>query len=92
MLDSVRAQRMSVKSTIVSEFEEVAAKQGKIIRPLSDELILSESGLDSLCFAILVARLEDKLGVDPFSATGDATFPTTFGDFVRFYENVTLTR
>jgi hypothetical protein len=39
-----------------------------------------------------VARLEDKLGVDPFSATGDATFPTTFGDFVRFYENVTLTR
>ena len=37
---------MSVKSTIVSEFEEVAAKQGKIIRPLSDELILSESGLD----------------------------------------------
>ena len=31
-----------------------------------DDLVLLDSGLDSLCFAILVARLEDELGVDPF--------------------------
>jgi hypothetical protein len=77
---------MSIRSTIVFEIEDVASKQGKIVKPLSDDLVLSESGLDSLCFAILVARLEDKLGTDPFTGA-DANFPVTFGDLVRFYEN-----
>ena len=30
--------------------------------------------------------LEQRLGVDPFSAAEDAHFPVTFGDFVSFYE------
>jgi acyl carrier protein len=46
-----------------------------------------QSGLDSLCFAIVVARLEDELGFDPFRATEDTTFPVTVGDFIKFYEN-----
>jgi hypothetical protein len=44
-------------------------------------------GLDSLCFAVLVTRLEDRLGVDPFSTPGNVDFPLTLGDFVRVYEN-----
>ena len=52
----------------------------------ADDLVLLDSGLDSLCFAILVARLEQRLGVDPFSAAEDVYFPVTFGDFVRFYD------
>jgi hypothetical protein len=48
---------------------------------------LLNSGLDSLCFAIIVARLETLLGVDPFSDSEDARFPVTFGDFVHFYEH-----
>jgi hypothetical protein len=51
-------------------------------------LVLLESGLDSLSFAILVARLEDVLGVDPFTASDDVYFPVTLGDFIKFYENV----
>ncbi len=47
----------------------------------------SSSGLDSLGFAVLVARLEDKLGVDPFTASEDAMFPVTLGDFVKVYEH-----
>jgi hypothetical protein len=46
-----------------------------------------ELGLDSLCFAIIVTRLENDLGVDPFSANEGAPFPVTLGEFVRFYEN-----
>jgi acyl carrier protein len=46
-----------------------------------------DSGLDSLCFAIVVARLEDALGFDPFGATEDARFPVTLGDFIAFYED-----
>jgi hypothetical protein len=38
---------------------------------------------------VLVARLEDKLGVDPFSTAEDSSFPVTLGEFVRVYENAT---
>ena len=78
----------SIRSTIVSQFEQVAAEQRHKLAPLSDERPLMESGLDSLAFAIVVARLEDLLGVDPFSASEDAQFPVTFGDFVRMYETM----
>jgi acyl carrier protein len=55
--------------------------------PLTDDLVLLESGLDSLCFAIVVARLEDALGFDPFSAAEDVDFPVTLSDFIKFYED-----
>jgi len=61
----------------------------KRLAPLTDSLELLNSGLDSLCFAVVVARLEGSLGVDPFSASEDAVFPVTFGEFVKFYENAT---
>jgi hypothetical protein len=35
----------------------------------------------------LVARLEDRLGIDPFSASEEAVFPVTLGDFVKVYEH-----
>ncbi|SDR45678.1 Phosphopantetheine attachment site [Rhizobiales bacterium GAS191] len=78
---------MSVKSTIISEIEDVASEQGKTVAALKDDLPLLDSGLDSLCFAILVSRLEDKLGVDPFTSSEEVYFPVTFGDFVKFYED-----
>lgn len=77
---------MSTRLTIASLFKQVAAEQGKPLLPLDDDLSLLESGLDSLCFAIIVARLEDELGVDPFTASDEVYFPVTFGDFVRLYE------
>lgn len=67
--------------------EEVAREHGKILAPLNDDLVLAESGLDSLGFAVLVARLEDALGVDPFTASEEAVFPVTLGDFVKVYEH-----
>jgi acyl carrier protein len=78
---------MDVRSAVRSQFEIVAKEQDKKLAPLTDDLVLLESGLDSLCFAIIVARLEDELGVDPFSESDEITFPVTVGDFVRCYEN-----
>ena len=52
---------MSVRSEVLSQFKQVAQEQSKKLAPLSDDLPLSESGLDSLCFAIIVSRLEDAL-------------------------------
>jgi len=77
---------MSTRATIAAEVAQVAKEQNKQLAPLSDDLILLDSGLDSLCFAILVARLEQRLGFDPFSSAEDVYFPVTFGDFVRFYD------
>ena len=65
----------------------MAREHGKILAPLKDDLVLADSGLDSLGFAVLVARLEDTLGVDPFTASDEAVFPLTLGDFVKVYEN-----
>jgi acyl carrier protein len=78
---------MDIKSEIVAQFKQVAQEQDKRLAPLTDDLALLDSGLDSLCFAIVVARLETSLGTDPFSEDEDARFPVTFGDFIRFYEN-----
>lgn len=78
---------MSVREDVVALFKQVAEEQDRRLAPLSDNLALLDSGLDSLCFAIVVARLEDKLGIDPFSVAEDAYFPVTFGDFIRAYEH-----
>ena len=74
-----------LQDQIIAVFREVAGEQLKTLAPLSDELRLLETGLDSLCLAIIVARLEDRLGVDPFSADDEIDFPITFGDFVQLY-------
>jgi len=78
---------MSTKLIIIELMTQIAREQGKVLAPLKDDLELTESGLDSLGFAVLVARLEDKLGFDPFAAAEAASFPVTFGDFVKVYEN-----
>jgi acyl carrier protein len=76
---------MSVRATIAALFQEVADQQHRKLAPLSDDLKLLQSGLDSLSFALIVARLEDSLGFDPFDAVD--RFPVTFGDFVKLYES-----
>lgn len=78
---------MTVKLTIMSEMRKIAQEQDKELAPLADDLVLLDSGFDSLCFAVLVARLEDKFGIDPFTQSEDSTFPVTLSDLVRTYED-----
>jgi hypothetical protein len=78
---------MSVRSEILDQFTQVAHEQDRRLGPLHDQLPLLDSGLDSLCFAILVSGLEIVLGVDPFSESTAAPFPVHLGEFIRFYEN-----
>ena len=78
---------MSTRSRIVRAIEEIAAAQKKTLAPLSDGLALTNSGLDSLCFALLVARLEDETGRDPFSESTEVSFPVTLGDLIALYEH-----
>jgi acyl carrier protein len=78
---------MSVRSIISEQMAQVAREHNKVLAPLRDDLELAESGLDSLSLAVLVARLDEALGFDPFQADSDAIIPVTFGDFVKVYEN-----
>jgi len=77
---------MSTRAVVESQFQQVAAEQKRKLARLSDDLKLLESGLDSLSFALIVARLEEELGFDPFDTVDEVRFPVTFGDFVRLYE------
>jgi acyl carrier protein len=76
---------MSIRSEIVEQFARVAQEHGRNISSLSDDTPLMDSGLDSLCFAIIVTRLEDSMGFDPFNAES-TLFPVTFGEFIQLYE------
>jgi hypothetical protein len=78
---------VSIRAAITTTFAKVAEEQGKTLEPLTDDLALMDSGLDSLCIAIIVARLDDELNLDPFSGGEDMMLPVTVGDFIKIYEN-----
>ena len=78
---------MSIRAKIAAQFKEVAVEQMRKLAHLSDDLKLLESGLDSLSFALIVVRLEEALGFDPFDGPQETSFPVTFGDFVKLYES-----
>ena len=72
---------------ILSVFKEVYSSQnkGKTAPEIRNETVLLDSGLDSLGHAILITRLEEALGYDPFTISSEAYYPRTFGDLVEFY-------
>ena len=80
-----KAINLSLREKILAEIRTVAVEQNSTLAPLTDDLPLAELGLDSLCFAILVARLEDVTGGDPLSSAGDGRFPRTVGEFITLY-------
>jgi len=81
-------QTLSIRSVIARELEQVAIEHGRTLAPLTDELRLLESGLDSLGLAVVVMRLADLLSLDPFGSGRSTASPVTFGDFVRMYEGL----
>jgi len=85
-----RDQDILIRSTVISQMTRIAEQQKKTIAPMTDGLVLADSGLDSLCFAILVASLDEILDVDPFSEDANIEFPATLGEFIRLYEDAAL--
>jgi acyl carrier protein len=77
----------SVRNKIEDIFREVMIDTVGIEPPtLTDNITLLDTGMDSLGFAVLVTRLEQDLGYDPFVMTNEAIYPTTFGEFVAMYD------
>jgi acyl carrier protein len=77
---------MSVNSRVVSVIRKTAEEQGFQLPELHDDLLLHETGLDSLAFTVLLSNLEDDFGFDPFTLSDEMAFPSTIGEFVRAYD------
>lgn len=79
-----------MKNIIKETYLEVLEQMGSqlLVPELNDDVVLLESGLDSLGFAILVATLEEKLEFDPFTMMDEPLYPSTFGEFVSIYEKM----
>ncbi len=72
---------------IITAINDVAEMRGvELVAQLTDDTVLLESGLDSLGFAILVARLEEDLGYDPFVLMDVPVYPKTLGEFTAIYQ------
>lgn len=76
-----------MRETILQTLEQVFIEEDIPCPDLTDSLVLLESGIDSLAFAVLVAKLEKLLGFDPFMEDATAYYPKTLGDFVSYYES-----
>ena len=75
-----------IKQTYMEVLEQTGAEL--LVPELKDDVVLLQSGLDSLGFAILVATLEEKLEFDPFTMMDEPLYPSTFGEFVSIYEKM----
>ena len=78
---------MNIRPSIETLFAE-SLREAEAAVPVAfdDDLVLLESGLDSLGFAVLVTRLDLALGYDPFSLMDEPFYPQTFGEFVGIYD------
>lgn len=80
-MDNLEARIRQIFSDLLKS-RDVAVADG-LFKP---EMILLDSGLDSLGFALLVAKLEAELGYDPFVLMDEPFYPRTYKEFVGIYE------
>jgi acyl carrier protein len=87
LVDQHTLSREQLREKVLACLAEAAEVRGmKADSALRDDSVLLESGLDSLGFAVLVVRLEETLGYDPFVLMSEPVYPKTFGEFLDIYE------
>ena len=84
---------MDLEQTIKKILQDIIKDQKVELKSeITDETVILETGLDSLGFAILVAKLDEQLGYDPFQLMEDGFYPKTIKDFVDCYEKFKSSR
>lgn len=76
----------SNREAVIDQISQVFLEEG--VRYSHDMLKMGvmDVGVDSMTYAILVARLESSLGFDPFTERPNLPYPTTLEDFVDAYD------
>ena len=78
---------MNTRTIIEQQFAETLQEAGASVpAAFADDLVLLQSGLDSLGFAVLITRLETECGYDPFTLMTEPFYPRTFGELVEVYD------
>jgi hypothetical protein len=78
---------MILRQILIDILTEVMREHG--VKPpaaWTEDLPLLQTGLDSLGYAVVVTRLEQILGYDPFLLLEEPVYPRTFGEFLAIYE------
>jgi acyl carrier protein len=76
-----------VRAQIIEEIRETFAIEGVTYDDSMLDKGVMELGVDSLTYAVLVTRLQVKLGRDPFTENPELGYPRVLGDFVNAYLN-----
>lgn len=76
-----------IRLVILEEMATLLEEAERPIPEFSDGDILLETGMDSLDFAVLITRLEERLGFDPFTEMEDPIYPQTVGELTTIYVN-----
>ena len=78
---------MEIDQIIRKCFNEILEESDQELKcELASTSILLNTGLDSLGFAILVAKLDDELGYDPFTLMAEPFYPSTYQEFLDIYQ------
>ncbi|GAC34392.1 acyl carrier protein [Paraglaciecola polaris] len=77
---------MNIEQIVKRAMSDVAELSDcQLIETIEPDTLLLQSGLDSLGYAMLVAQLEEELGIDPFTELAIKVYPATFAEFVAIY-------
>lgn len=76
---------MTIQETIIQIFQETAEENGQKLTPTTS-MTIRELGFQSIDWAVIVVKLEQELGFDPFS-TGAQFDLNTVQDFINLYTN-----
>ena len=77
---------MQAYDTIVDVIQTILIERNDPVPALHPETQISASGLDSLDVAVLVVRLEERFGTDPFQNGAFERFPRTLGELADLYK------
>lgn len=80
--------QQSARAAIEQQMRAVAAEHHRRLAPLRDDLALKDSGLDSLCLAVLMLRLENELGIDAFLESETLDQRVTLAALAGLYQRV----
>jgi hypothetical protein len=72
-------------SALCATITNIVIERGDTPPELTPETLILETGLDSLDVAMLVVRMEEKVGFDPFASGKVSEFPQTLGALASLY-------
>ena len=77
----------TLRNTICETIADVAREAGRDISEINDDHLLREKlGFDSLDLAVIVVRLEQRLGIEPFRVQQRSV--RTTGDLISAYQEL----